>query len=631
MGKENLTQLLSQLNVQSTQEDSCEVEKICKELLKNGCENPGFILRACLVAVIKQDRYKSSLEILKQNKDIDDKYGEEFILEKLYVFYKLDATHEFEALYSKINPPPLESFGKANNRGILHVRAQFCYKQGLYEEAFKIYNLLAKHNGDLIDNDLELACNERVPLTAMPDIINDSTILSQVNEESYDLLLNDSMILSARGKYDEAIELLEQAYKIAKREGYDRDQEAIGLQLAFVLQMKGDNKASHIHLQELVSLLKQGGRKSPFTLLARMNEKSFADLSKYNDNLNLSIRELDFKTLDSMKSKQFTREQWTVINRNRLILHLFNNNSVQYGSSLLSRSLHNYSNLVNDVIFESYKTQAKKLYHHAVQMINSGVNGSVIGFLIITVQLLVVEKQWQNAIAVCELYLNKLANSTSQVDTVEHHAVCYILFELYKITGRDHSKSVLLKNLTNGKKTISKDVPFWKHVGFQHLSLGNIKDAKKLFKQVFAYDSDKALEKVIFDTTLDVDESQDITQNIDVEKLLLQGIKCLETSNKLESKQHISKVQKKRINLKKQKKKEQRLKKFLQTHGSTKNVDPERWLPLKDRSSYRPKKKQSLTKQTQGGAMNKKAEQALDITNKLKKTIPTTRRKKGHK
>lgn len=643
MANQSLAQLVSQLNVQSTKDEFTKVEQTCLRLLNNGSKDVdmGVVLKTYLVASIRQDKYDQGFRILSDKKEIDERYGDQVALEKLYIFYKLNETRKFEDLYHKLVPETINAItdktenDTASVRGLLHVRAQFCYKNGLHEETYKIYHYLASHNAKATDNNSELLCNERVPLTANASLRFDIDV-STLAEESYDLIYNNSMILSARGQYEQAIELLERAREMAIRDGYESDVHAIELQLAYVYQMIGKTKQSKELLDKLIAKL---DKSSPVALLANMNKTAFTDFSKYKTNLNLALRELNVEALNGINKQQFTHEQWSAINRNLLFLHLFNNDSIQSKNSLLSRTLHNYRKIVNDVSFESYRSQAKKAYHQALKMVESSTNGSVIGFLLLTVQLLAVEKQWDNAIRLGEHFLNNLwaahptLESQSVNDRENVQIVCYILFELYKITGRNNSKSRLLKHLIDDFSSIDltsekgKEASFWKHVAFEHLEQTDLSKAKDLFQKVSEYSNDRLISKILSDEELNATEGIEITQDVDVEALISAGTKPLESSKASDSVANLFKVKKVRADRVKDRKKKERLARFIKHHDVHGPVDPERWLPKRDRTTYRPKKKQ-LAKQTQGGAVSKKAEQALDIS---KKTTKASKKNKNRK
>lgn len=633
MAKDNLTQLLSQLSVHSAQGESSKVQETCVELLENGCSKPGSILRNLLVSVIQQDAYQLGLDILQNYKHIDEKFGSEFALEKLYIFYKLNKLKEFQELYTLLNPASVDTVLKQNEnqsrplRGILHVRAQFCYKNGLYDEAFKIYHYLTTHNEQGADDELELACNVRAPLTVAPEL-GSNLKLALVPEESlsYDLIFNDSMIKCTLGRYHESLQLLTKAHGLAKQEGNESDIDAIQLQLAYVYQMKGDKISCKRNLAEL---LNRSEPDSPINLLAKNNLEVFQDFSKYTTNLNLILRELNEEKFFATDQKHFTKQQWFLLHNNFLFLHLFNNNHIRPKSTIVSRTLSNYKNLIEDVNLETYNTQAKKAYHHAITMIKSTTEGSTIGFVLLAIQLLVVQKEWDNAIRLGEMFLNKCWENSTIISSGKHHSVCYILFLLYSTTARGHSKTVLLRKLDDEVKILPRDIEFWKHVSFQYLECGDLRNSKKLLKQISGYThNDEVIRQVLADDDLNVENGRKITRDIDVAALVEAGVSPLQTSH-IKKDTRSKKIQKKRLDVRK-KRRAQKAKKLLTTRTATQSLDPERWLPLKDRSSYRPKKKQQ-TKQTQGGTMNKKAEQSLDISKKLKKSNTSKGKKKSHK
>ncbi|CCD25478.1 signal recognition particle subunit SRP72 NDAI_0F01590 [Naumovozyma dairenensis CBS 421] len=638
MAQDNLTNLLSQLSVQSAQSEHTKAEQTCQQLLNSGCTNPGDILKNLLVSIIKQDKYEHAITVLQKFKHIDEKYGNKVVLEKLYIYYKLNQVQKFEKLFNSRYPDGVSHLIKSNKanqtqtkRGVLHVRAQFCYRNGQYDESYMIYNYLASTNDDnSYDNTLELACNERVPLSTKPNLSTLSPLVTQLSEESYDLLYNEAIILTTKEEFDQSISLLEKALSMAKNEGYESDIVSIQLQLAYVYQLMANKGESKDILNELLSKVEPG---SVFHILAKNNIQSFIDFSKYSTNFNLILRDINFEKANSLNLQNFTFEQWSMIQRNYLFLKLFNNNSLNPHSSLLSRTLHNYSKLVDNIALETYKTQSKKTYHHALTMINSSTGGSTIGFVLLTLQLLIVEKQWDNAIRLSELFLNKsLEKSSSTLLDESIKILSYILFELYGITNRSNSKYCLLQKLFYfvNEPNVSDDSSFWTHVGFQFLPLGSTKEARKIFRQISLYSNDNddkvsLIKDFLSNESFDINKGAEIVSNVDVESLIAQGIDPLLSSDKKKiNRTVINKITKEKLLIKHKKRKAQKLKKFLKSHNvdlSSKPPSNERWIPLRDRSTYRPKRRQQhqAVKQTQGSIINKKAEQALDIS---KKTTP---------
>ncbi|CCH58409.1 hypothetical protein TBLA_0A06170 [Henningerozyma blattae CBS 6284] len=649
MVKGNLTDLLAQLNVQSTHNEHSQVESTCLQLLASSCSDPVTIMRHCLVAMIKQDKYATALKTLKQYKHIDDKYGKEFSLEKLYIFYKLNMVKDFEKLAETSIPQNIEKFSKiSRGRAILHVKAQFCYKNGQYDESFKLYQLLAGDNSSMLDNAMELACNERVSLTYKPSLLVSASPMIKVSDhcDYYDLLFNESLIKSAQRNYVGALELLERALELAYHDDIEDDINTIKFQMSFVHQMMGNKLESKKILKELAKILTPG---TPLYLLTISNLNSFIDFSKYSTNLNLILKEINSTKLNSLNLQNFTFEQWAILQSNTLFLNLFNNTSIQSKDSLLSRTLSHYSNLVTNVSLDSYKTQAKKLYHFTLDSIKSGIvnNKTIIGLILLSVQLQMIENQWDRAIKICEFYLNTLwelsKEAKDSIESTNEQLIILILFQLYHVSSRTNSKNILLKKLNslysiadndNNEQTststdmkINKDnILFWQHIGFEYLAIGDNQNSRKILKSVLnskenIITNEQNLVDLRFSETVLSQESSnfekglELVDNINAENIISSSTQRLVPGKKKDDRITMNRVLKQRQDLKKQKKQEKRLKKYLEAHNLTESTkpDPERWLPMKDRSTYKLKKKQ-MGKQTQGGAMNKKAEHALDIS-----------------
>lgn len=632
MANENLTQLLSKLAVQSTKDEFAETQKIVLQLLSDPSneEDYGSIMRAYLASCIKQDKYALAANILVKEKKIDDQYGDQFVLEKLYVFYKLNETEKFQELYEKVVPGTVGSVVEKSEeetlsiRGILHVRAQFCYNNAQYEEAFKLYHYLATHNEKLTDNDIELACNERVPLTVEP-FLQSSASLSEVNGESYDLLFNESMILSAKGLYDEALEMLNKARKLAANDGYESDLNAIDLQTSYVYQVMGNNKASQELLDKLISKLEKG---SPLALLANMNRKAFYDFSKYKTNLNLVIRELNAEAMTGYNVKQYTQAQWSVISHNLLFLHLFNNDSIQPKKSPLSQTLHKYSETINDVNLEPYKSQAKKLYRKTVKLLEEhtrrqDINAGLFGLVLLTIQLLVVEKQWQNATTLCEHAFSLYSTRKERKQERQYQILNCIYIELLRCLGKKRHLPLpgqYDQESAHSESDMANDLAFLKHLCVNNIGADG-KSSGDDFSRISSFTDDNFMKKHSSRDAneIDIQEALKLSQDVDVEALLEAGAAPLKSTEHPDV-INISGAGKKKqtvLHLRKQRLKEKRLRKFLENRDTTKTPDPERWLPKRDRSTYRPKKKQTA-KQTQGGLTNKRAEQALDISKSAK-------------
>lgn len=627
MAPVTLSSLLKQLDVQSSQNEHVDVENTCIALLEGGCTNKTRVLKNLLVSLIKQDKYQRAFNQLNKYKD-DQIDLNEMVLEIGYIYYKINRFDDFEKLgiYEKIKN------GDNNKgslyRGLKHLYAQFALKNSnTNSRAYELYRDLVKtDDSESLDNSIELACNERVPLTSNPYLQEKFPLISESNLDSYDLLFNESIILTAKGQYLEAIELLEKSLQLATEENYENDIFAIQLQLSYVYQLLGENGKCKEILKPLLNKLPKD---NPLYLIAKINYMALRDLSKYEDNFNLILRELNFERIHSLVSKYFTYPQNVLLKRNYQMLKLYtkstskpNNNSFNYVN--ISKL---YGTVIDDVVYEPFRTQAKKLYHKCLERKNEFyTNSLVFGLLILTIQILYKEKQYENAIKLCEIYLSQDKFSTNNRLSI---FIYYIIFQLYDITDKDNMKERLLNKLMDNCKLA--DYHLWRYIGFQFLNLGQIDKAKRIFlEKIDSDDGDKLIQSVINEEQFDIDKAVSLVSGIDVGRLVELNIKPFESiinKNKTNMNKQ-NKILKHKLKTKKEKRKAQKLKKFLAKRGDSINLnsrpDPERWLPLRDRSTYRPKKKQ-LSKQTQGGAMNKKSEQKFDITKKG----TTNKKKKG--
>lgn len=654
MAKGNLSNLLTQLSVQSTHEEHANVEATCLQLLSNSCDKPADVLRQYLVAMIKQDKYTTALKVLNEYKHIDGKFGKVFAKEKLYIFYKLNMVEKFESLAKTIIPEKFEKkVTSFSDRTLLHIKAQFCYKNGKYDDAFAIYQILSSHNENSLDNPLELGCNERVNLSAKPSLlISTSPFLNILDHmDYYDLLFNEALIKCSQKDYTAALDLLEKALDLAYHEDIVDDINTIKFQISYVNQMLGRKEESKKQLTELLDVLTPG---SPLYILVKTNMNAFVDFSKFSSNLNVVLKEINSTQINSLNLQNFTFDQWAALQSNNFILNLFNNSSVQSKSSLLSRTLARYSSLIGNASLDTYKSQAKKILKFTLTSIKSGItqNPSIIGMILLTVQLAAMNRQWDCAVNVCESFLNKLWSLDTVVkasmNTKDEQLIILILFQLYNAASRSNSKTILLKKIAanlNSSDINQENILFWQHIAFEYMSVGDSNTSKaileKLLKARDVIANDKSqidlsfAETVLLNSSSNYEIGNSLVENIAVSTILSGGVDRLSPGKKKNDRLNNKRISKQSEDLKKKKLKEKRLQKYLETHDLTKKPDPERWLPLKDRSTFRLKKKQ-MAKQTQGGAMNKKAEQALDIsaktaTKKISTSSTAKKAKKGKK
>lgn len=605
MPSKDLTGLFAKLKVHSSNNEHFQVEKTCLNLLQSGCTNPKAILKQCIISMIKQDKYLQALHVLKKYNHIS--VSDICVLEKLYIYYKLNKKREFQKQWQEC-VPDVSKLLNGNitkfQRALLHVYAQFSYKVGNFNETLKVYQFLCSSNDDLLDNMIELGCNERVSIFSMDN--QSLCSITPLDYGSYDMLFNESMILCSKGDYDGSLDMLNKALDLANEDNNQDDVYSIQLQLAYVNQLRGNSKNSKKILKQLLGKLTP---RSSLQLIAKHNLKSFQDLSKYHTNMPLLLREIDVEALNSLNYNGFSSLQWLQFYSNILFLKLFSNSRLSSKSGILSGTLSVYSTLIDNVVLEPYKTQSKKLYHYLKKSIKCGVDGNTIGVLLLSVQLQIITKNWDNAIELCEDFWNSTLEFSNNKCLVS-----YILFQLYQKCHRLNSQLIHLDKIWGffSSENVIENLEFWKFIGFKFLAFGFFDRSNVIFKKILEVVPDENLLKSALSDdvcTFDVpDELQELVSGVDVPELVSLGSTPFEEKKK--SCVSIGKVFKK--------KRSHKNKKLPKNFDPNKLPDPERWWPLRDRSTYNPKRKES-TKHTQGTISGRKTDQHLDLSKPVKK------------
>ncbi|KAH3903471.1 uncharacterized protein SCODWIG_01270 [Saccharomycodes ludwigii] len=617
-----LDKLLSKLDIEESDELYSQIEEAAfKTLPKN--------IKIYLVALIKKDMYVKAYECLQKYKDyiLSNVENSHFYLEQLYIYYKLNKRKEFEDVLSFIDGEGSKRVSDFEKKGILHLRAQFYYKCGESDKAFQIYtqlialSLSQTSTSASLDDPLELAVNQACTS-------NNATFTTITNMElpySYDLFLNKAILATKTGHFDLAENFLYKAKDLAQ----EKDElSMVELQLAYI--KKDDNKAKKQILNKLLSKHENG----LIHVLAKNNLKSLeSPFSTVLSNLPLVLRDMEMSSINELRSKfKFSPQENNIIWNNVLLLKLFSNSSIgcsnMSNSSSLQYALTKYKAIVNDIVMEPYKTQAKKFYHYLIKNIGNfkAENYSNnLALLLLAVQLQIKAKNLDNAIRLCELFFNKYA----QEFKIYSFVLSLVLLQLYKQENRKESLTRLLTSLLEIFETdcnISGAEDFWEFIHYKLVELGDIKNANRIKLPHFDDTSDASSNKV----KLNLD-------TIDISHLISRGITPF---MKGKTKTNSNKIVKPRLKKKRKQKKIsymlKKSKRLPKNYDPNVKPDPERWLPLRDRSSYKPSKKEKKLgiKRTQGGINEKKLEKQLDITKKKKVNVKkgvSGKKKKGNR
>lgn len=197
--KVSVSELLSRLQVFSGKEEHEGVADCAERILR---QTPGdeSATKAYVVACTKLDQYQKVFDLLHSN----PKSQTACPLEYAYALYKLNK-HDELAAWANQYP---------ENRGVRHAFAQSLYKTELFEKALIIYRELNTTPTEAENEKFDLSVNERAVLAqgSLNNIkFSSPTPVSEENSNSYDQLFNLATSYIGQGEYLLALETLKNA------------------------------------------------------------------------------------------------------------------------------------------------------------------------------------------------------------------------------------------------------------------------------------------------------------------------------------------------------------------------------------------------------------------------------------
>ena len=381
----------------------------------------------CLVALILMDRYHRAYQLLQE---VGEDVHSSFLIEKLYIYYKLGKTALLNALVDSALEAPMDDIVV---RALKHIRAQNDYREGDNSHALELYHELIAANGD-VDLIVDLACNERAIVSQANFMADNAAQTVDVvsttaeAESTYDLLYNESLILLSQNRFEDALQVLQRAEALCTDQNGPEELLAelapIRTTLAYVYQTLGEpQKAREI----LSSLRSKALDDSIIKLIVTNNYYSSAPVRTESISLNLVQRELDLaKNLHHLQAK-LTRPQYQTIVKNNLLLNYTTSTLAKTSSYLQTRFDQAWSQLFpNDktptlykvllrlgVTYEeltggesNWRRVSKQLYKFILQQMQvSEVTPEVISAILLLVHLSHQTGHYANTISVLESLL----------------------------------------------------------------------------------------------------------------------------------------------------------------------------------------------------------------------------------
>ncbi|KAK2624823.1 hypothetical protein QTJ16_006016 [Diplocarpon rosae] len=647
----NPTATLTSLLRGSTIEDHEEVLNAANAVLKSS-KNDLDALRTRVVALIKLDRFADALRALD---DGGDKLAERCTLEKAYALYKTGQLSEAQQI----------AHG-ANIRGLKHVAAQVAYRAERFEEAAWIYQELSSQSAAIHgeENDLRInlsAADAQLEWQGNGDKIESSRKKpSREDLEAFETSYNAACGCIARGDLGPGSVLLKRARDLCEAldELSDEEKRAevlpIMVQQAYVFTKLGKLEEAEA-LQKMINIADVP--ELPSRVIAQNN--SMVTSAKLG---NPFMTQRIFGSVPKLSpTDKLFKHQASILERNRYTIDLQCQKYSGVANSTATKILDSPSPTISSYV------NSLAVLNAAGHANNEAGKASIkailpllekrpkdVGLILVIIQLYILTNNPGPAINLLQIFFKRLEESTSPVDQDVRFApgLVALVVSLYRLSGRKGPiKTELRKAAAYWRRKSKPPISLLCAAGaallessspeelaaageiFSSLRVQDPKDRTAIAGCIASYATTN-LEKV----SSDFDKLTPVARlisGIDAAALEEAGVPSLPSPAVATSKKRNAGEKENAAKPKKQKLSRKRTPKNFE---EGKLMDPERWLPLRDRSSSRLKGKKGKKKAmdfTQGGVV--KEEESLELaggagTVKVEKSAGSKpKKKKGKK
>lgn len=637
---------LSSLLRAASIDDHDEVLKAANALLKTSKNNPDA-LHNRVVALLKLDRFDDALRALD---DGGDKLAERCTLEKAYALYKTGKLAEAEELAQK-----------QDLRGLKHVAAQVAYRAEKFEDAASIYRELGAQPAPIEgeENDLRInsaAVDAQLEWQGKGDKVDPSRKKpGREDLEAFETSYNAACGCIARGELSMGNVLLKRARDLCEAldELSDEDKRAevlpIMVQQAYVFTKLGKLEQAET-IQKMINIAEyvtqplfnsstnlRSVPEPPTRVIAQNN--ALASSTK-NDNPFLTERIFDSVPKLSSMERHF-EHQANILRRNRYIVDI---QALKYEgvahstapiisqapSPTISPFITTLSAL--NAAAHAHGQTEKASLKQILPLLEKRPND--VGLLLTICQLYILLNKPGPAIALLESFFKRLeeSNTPTDLDVRFSPGLVALAVSLYRLSGRKAPIRTELANAaTHWRSRPSAPAALLLAAGSSLLESSRPEDisaAGEVFSALHAQDPNdrSAIAGLVASyatsdpsrVSSDLDKLTPVSKlisGIDASALESAGIPTLAapaSSKKRPAPADDEEAEKEKE--KPAKKRKIPASRMPKDFVEGKAMDPERWLPLRDRSTYRPKGKKAKKKaldMTQGGVVRE--EESLEL------------------
>ncbi|KAL0933025.1 signal recognition particle subunit SRP72 [Colletotrichum truncatum] len=574
--------------------------------------------RTRVVALLKLDRFDDALRAIA---DAGDKLEDVCLLEKAYALYK---TGKLEEAREVANSKPQRSFR--------HIAAQVAYRAEDFEDALEVYKgLLEDPEGEEGDLNINLlASAAQLEWKCIDFNGNKSHTLTDADADTFELAYNVACGCIARGELSKASHLLQRSLRLCDESEDltedDKQAEMIPIMVQQVYVYAKLGKADEaLEVQRRLSVSDNWDAESKLTALN--NTLALATEAK---NPYLAQREIESALALSKQAKLF-KYQESQLKRNQYILSLqaqkfagvYRSTSRALAEAPPTVSVDTNGLSAINATARALRTSKTVDVKAVIPLLEK--RPADVGLLLAIIQLYLAADNPGAALSVLELFLQNLEKQDESGVRFSPGLVA-LTVSLYRQQGRHGSiRSELARASSFWEKRDGRHVDsLLRGAGSELLKSSNPADLaaagaafEKLCQKPNA-DQFAATGLVASFATADrtkvkpylkdLPSIDSLIGGINLDQLVGEGVATFATPASQTKKRGLETQPTESTNKKK------RRRKLPKNYEEGKKMDPERWLPLRDRSSYRPKGKKGKKKaneSTQGGFV--KDEETLEL------------------
>jgi signal recognition particle subunit SRP72 len=605
----NLSHLYGELNRLGLNGEYEKATKICNKILAEVPDDEK-VVQCKAVCQIQLGKFEEALQLLQS------KNQTKLLFEKAYCEYRLNRLDEATRTLKSIpEHSPREK----------ELLAQVCYREERFSECINLYRQLIKSTQDEYEDERRTNLSAAIASVRMWDKKEVSG--TDVAANTYEQCYNDACSLLGEESYEEALHELERAKEMCSAAfGEDEEEMAseiatIQVQLAYVLQKIGRVDEA---LKIYNSVTKQ---KSADAAVVAIASNNIVTLNK-DQNVFDSKKKIKFAMADNIKQK-LTLKQRRSIAVNHCLLLLYTN-QIDQCVAVCSQLKKAAPDDLKLLLIETAAYVQGKDYNKAVALLEQK-SASNFTLNLALVQLHLLQSQYAKA---CQVLKSNEPENLFRLGVIgllmslylgqdNHPAATAFITEAIDWYRKSNAKAAVLEQLMKVSINfqLSQQHPEAAVKTMEELRKKHPDDLKLLARLISAYSKFDSKKAQLLSRELP--KPANMLQDIDVDSL--ESMSALTNTRALKKPTAKTELSPKAgsggaVGSAEKRKKKKKKKKILpKNFDPSVAPDPERWLPLQERSTYRGRRKKNkrdgVGKGTQGAVAANVANE-LDVSKK---------------